>query len=35
MLALTIPKDIKDEAAPTTRELCLTSQRMDLKADAI
>jgi hypothetical protein len=30
-----LPKDIKDEAAPTTREFCLSSQPMDLKADAM
>ena len=35
MLAHTVPKDSKDEAAPTTREFYLTSQRMDLKADAM
>jgi hypothetical protein len=35
MLAHTIPKDSKDEAAPTTREFYLTSQRMDLKTDAM
>ena len=35
MLAHTLPKDSKDEAAPTTREFYLTSQRMDLKADAM
>lgn len=35
MLAHKIPADAKDEAAPTTREFYLTSQRMDLKADAM
>jgi hypothetical protein len=35
MLAHTVPKDSKDEAAPTTREFYLTSQRMDLKSDAM
>jgi hypothetical protein len=35
MLAHKIPADAKDEAAPTTRDFYLTSQRMDLKADAM
>jgi len=35
MLAHTIPKDLKDEAAQTTREFYLTSQRMTLKAEAM
>ena len=35
MLAHKIPADTKDEAAPTTKEFYLTSQRMDLKADAM
>jgi len=35
MLAHIIPKDSKDEAAPTTREFYLTSQRINLKTDAM
>jgi hypothetical protein len=35
MLAHKIPADAKDEAAPTTREFYLTSQRMDLKTEAM
>jgi hypothetical protein len=35
MLAHKIPADAPNEAAPTTREFYLTSQRMDLKTKAM